>query len=259
MKLLVTIAEGPGIGAGRKTALDMTTERLFSIASVLALLAFAPGLACGAEQEGVAVAIVFDTSGSMQESVRDKAGGWSPKYKIAARALQAVASQLEVYTTNTAGGTQRKLQAGLFIFSGSGAREAIKLGPLNAQELRRWARGFSGPSGGTPLGAAVETASQALLKSGIARKHVLVITDGMNTLGADPARVIPTLNKQAEKAQTKLAFHFIAFDVNAAVFEPVKKLGATVVGASDEKQLNSQLDFILQRKILLEDEEPAKK
>jgi hypothetical protein len=47
----------------------------------------------------------------------------------------------------------------------------------------------------------------------------------------------------------------VAFDVNAKVFDSVKKLGATVVGAADEKQLNSQLDFILQHKILLEEEE----
>ena len=51
----------------------------------------------------------------------------------------------------------------------------------------------------------------------------------------------------------------MAFDVDAKVFDPVKKLGATVVGAADEKQLNTQLEFILQRKILLEEEEPAKK
>jgi hypothetical protein len=51
----------------------------------------------------------------------------------------------------------------------------------------------------------------------------------------------------------------VAFDVAAKVFDPVKKLGATVVGASDEKQLNTQLEYILQRKILLEEEEPVKK
>ncbi len=71
--------------------------------------------------------------------------------------------------------------------------------------------------------------------------------------------MISALKKKAEKAQTGLSFHFVAFDVNAKVFDPVKRLGATVVGAADEKQLNSQLDFILQQKILLEDEEPAKK
>ena len=49
--------------------------------------------------------------------------------------------------------------------------------------------------------------------------------------------------------------------MNANVFSGVKKQGATVVGAADEAQLNAQLEFILQRKILLEEEEapPAKK
>jgi hypothetical protein len=56
-----------------------------------------------------------------------------------------------------------------------------------------------------------------------------------------------------------VSVHFVAFDVDAKVFDPVKKLGATVVGASDEKQLNTQLEYILQRKILLEEEEPVKK
>ena len=56
---------------------------------------------------------------------------------------------------------------------------------------------------------------------------------------------------------TKIAAN--AFDVDAKVFDPVKKLGATVVGAADETQLNNQLQFILQKKILLEEEEPAKK
>jgi len=46
--------------------------------------------------------------------------------------------------------------------------------------------------------------------------------------------------------------------VDAKVFDPIKKLGATVVAASDEKQLDTQLDFIVQRKILLEEEEPKR-
>jgi glutamyl-tRNA reductase len=71
---------------------------------------------------------------------------------------------------------------------------------------------------------------------------------------------MPRLKKQAEQEQASISVHFVAFDVAASVFAPLKKLGATVVGASDEKQLNAQLEFILQRKILLEDEElPVKK
>jgi hypothetical protein len=43
------------------------------------------------------------------------------------------------------------------------------------------------------------------------------------------------------------------------VFDPVKKAGATVASAADEKQLNAQLDFILQNQILLEKESPKTK
>ena len=52
-----------------------------------------------------------------------------------------------------------------------------------------------------------------------------------------------------------MSVHFVAFNAAAKEFNGVKKLGATVVGAADEKQLDTQLDFILQKKILLEDEE----
>ena len=38
----------------------------------------------------------------------------------------------------------------------------------------------------------------------------------------------------------------------ANVFAPLKRQGATVVAAADEKQLNQQLDFVLEEKILLE-------
>ena len=133
------------------------------------------------------------------------------------------------------------------------------MGPLNAESIRTWARQFNKPTGGTPLGAAIDAAASAAMRSGLTRKHILVITDGINTVGKEPAAMIPQIKRRAEQAQTSMAFHFVAFDVDAKVFAPVKKLGGTVVGAADEKQLNTQLQFILQQKILLEDEEPVKK
>jgi hypothetical protein len=109
------------------------------------------------------------------------------------------------------------------------------------------------------LGNALRAAGQCVLNSRLSRKHVLVITDGLNTVGPPPETVMPDLKRQAARSQVSLGIHFVAFDVDARQFEPLKKLGATVVGAGDEKQLNSQLEFILQRKILLEEEEPPRK
>jgi hypothetical protein len=221
----------------------------------LAALGVGPVHLEAAQEDGVALAIVYDTSGSMRDRVRDESGGAAPKYQIANRALEAVTKQIQTFATNSAGGTPRKIETGLFVFQGQGAKEAVKFGPFDPNALLSFAGNFSNPSGNTPLGNALTVASRSVLNSPLSHKHVLVITDGMNTTGPPPETVLPRLKKQAEQKQTTLAVHFVAFDVNAKVFDPVKKQGATVVSAADEKQLDSQLEYILQRKILLEEEE----
>jgi hypothetical protein len=239
--------------------LTMKINSSLAVLAVLAALAGGPASVNAAEEEGVALAIVYDTSGSMQEPVRDKNGQFAPKYVIANRALVAIVRQIQSFSTNSAAAGPRKIEAGLFVFNSPGAREVVKFGAFDAEALENWAEHFARPSGNTPLGNALNTAAQAVLRSPLSRKHVLVITDGMSNVGPPPASVLPRLKQQAEQQHQTLSAHFVAFDVDAKVFEPVKKLGATVVGAADEKQLNGQLEFILQKKILLEDEEPAKK
>ena len=238
----------------------MSANAVQMLVVLAALAALGPGAvpSSAAPEEGVALAIIYDTSGSMFDAVRDVSGGAAPKYVIANRALMAVAKQIQAFATNSAAGSPRRIDVGLFVFRGEGAREAVKFGPFDEAALEDFARKFASPNGNTPLGNALTTASRAVLNSPLPRKHVLVITDGMNTAGPPPEAVLPKLKAQAERNQTSLSVHFIAFDVAARQFAAVKKLGATVVGAADEKQLNSQLDFILQRKILLEDEEPPK-
>ena len=230
-----------------------------SLAVLTALAALGQGTTCrAAEEDGVALAIIYDTSGSMHDAVRDRAGGTAPKYVIANRALLAVAKQIQAFASSPAGPLPRKVEAGLFVFNGDSAREAVKFGPFDAAALEQFARNFSTPSGNTPLGNALTVAARKVMNSPLSRKHVLIITDGMNTAGPAPAAVMPRLKQQAVARQTSVSVHFVAFDVDAQVFDSVKKLGATVVGASDEKQLDSQLEYILQRKILLEEEEAPK-
>ena len=232
---------------------------ILSLAVMAALAVLEQGTTCrAAEQEGVALAIIYDTSGSMHDTVRDTTGRPSPKYVIANRALVAVAKQIQAFASSNAGPAPRKVEVGLFVFSGESAREAVKFGPFDAAALERFARDFSTPSGNTPLGNALSIATRKVMSSPLSHKHVLIITDGMNTAGPTPAAVMPKLKEQAVQQQTTVAVHFVAFDVDAKVFDGVKKMGATVVGASDEKQLDTQLEYILQRKILLEEEEAPK-
>lgn len=234
---------------GHMKALGSSFGRLCVCAGLLFCVVFSSAAPAA---EGVAIAIVLDTSGSMKGVVRDGKGGRSPKYEIGNRALKAVVGKIEQFATN---GPNRTVHAGLFTFSGDGAQEVVKFGKFDAAAMRNWLQKYPGPQSGTPLGRALETASEPVLKSGLPQKHVLVITDGENTAGPDPSQILPRLTKKAEAQGTILFTHFIAFDVAANVFAPLKRQGATVVGAADEKQLNQQLDFVLEEKILLEKED----
>ena len=244
---------------GVAESLNMKLLESITVPILLAVLGANATPAYAAEEEGVAVAIVYDTSGSMKEPVKDASGRSSPKYIIANRALVAIANRIQTFATNNAAGGPRKLHAGLYVFQKEGPHAALPFGPFNAAAFTAWARGFSTPAGGTPLGNTLSAAGHAALNSGLTRKHVLVITDGVNTVGPTPAVTLAKLQQEAQKNSTSVSVHFVAFDVDAGVFDGVKKLGATVVAASNENQLNTQLEFILQKKILLEDEEPPKK
>jgi uncharacterized protein YegL len=205
-----------------------------------------------ADEDGVALGILYDTSGSMKEHVPNSHGSSSPKYVIANHALMAVVKQLQTFTTNGTPDAPHKVDVGLFTFDKNGAKEVVQLAPFDAGAIQNFAANFNSPDGGTPLGSSLRRVARAVLDSPMPRKHILVITDGENTIGPDPAAVLPGIIRGAEKRQSAVFVHFIAFDVDAKVFNAVKKQGATVASAADESQLNSQLDFILQNQILLE-------
>lgn len=237
----------------------MKLIRLITVPMVLAVLWARATPVSAADEDGVAVAIVYDTSGSMNDPVKDETGSPSPKYRIANRALIAIANRIQTFATNAPAGTPRKIQAGLFVFQNGSPHVALPLAAFNAEALTSWAQGFAAPEGGTPLGNTLNAAAHAVLQSGLTRKHVLIITDGVNTVGPNPAATLAKLQQEAMQKQTGVSVHFVAFDVDAKVFDGVKKLGATVVGAANENQLNTQLEFILEKKILLEDEDLPKK
>jgi len=225
-----------------------------SVALLFLGLLLAPNLpaAFAADDDAVALGILYDTSGSMNDPVPDSHGASTPKYVIANRALLDVVKQIQTFTTNGTAGAPRRVDVGLYTFSQNGAQEVVPLGPFDAAAIQHWTTNFSKPSGGTPLGEALRTVSRSVLASPLPRKHVLIITDGINTVGPDPTAVMPALTRAADQKQTPLFVHFIAFDVDAKIFSGVKRQGASVASAADETQLNSQLDFILQNQILLE-------
>lgn len=193
-----------------------------------------------------ALVILYDASGSMNDTVKGADGKPAKKYQIANQAVVAIANKLKDFCD----GKPTNIDAGLVVFSNSDARPAIPLGTFNAAAFKSWAQSFHSPDGGTPLGEAIKQANSMLAQSKSFKKHILIVTDGESNVGAKPQAVLADMQKNKDMT----SIYFVAFDVADKVFEPVKALGATVVSASNESELRAQLDMIVGKKILLEAE-----
>ena len=136
------------------------TKAIYLLPGLLAMIGAYPVSTGAADDEGIAIAIVYDTSGSMRDQVRDETGRLSPKYVIANRALENVAARMQAFASQSTSGSSRNIQAGLFVFDHDQVKEAVKFGPFVADVFKRWAQKFSWPEGATPLGSALEKAGK---------------------------------------------------------------------------------------------------
>jgi hypothetical protein len=128
----------------------------------------------------------------------------------------------------------------------------VPMAPLNTAATRKWLAGLPPPDSTTPLGDAMTLAGRSLRSSPALSKHLLVLTDGENTTGSNPLSALTALQKQTQDQDQPVFVHILALDIPPAVFTSLQKAGATLIGAADEKQLQSQLDFILENQILVE-------
>ena len=137
------------LAVGERLRLNM--KIILSLAVLTALIGLEQSTTCrAAGEEGVALAIIYDTSGSMQDAVRDGSGHSSPKYIIANRALEAIAKQIQAFASNTAAVRPRKVEAGLFVFSGDSRAGGCQVRAFDAAALEQFARTFSTPAATPP-------------------------------------------------------------------------------------------------------------
>jgi hypothetical protein len=90
----------------------------------------------------------------------------------------------------------------------------------------------------------------ALDKTGLSRRHLLVITDGENTNGPSPEDVAAAISRRPVTEQPSM--YFVAFDIAASRFDSVRNAGGLVLEAVNAKALNDTLDTLLRGKILIE-------
>jgi hypothetical protein len=80
--------------------------------------------------------------------------------------------------------------------------------------------------------------------------HILVVTDGENNKGYAPSDVVAAIGRLPEASRASV--YFVAFDVAADVFKPVRDAGGLVLPAANEAELQQTLDFVLSGRILVE-------
>jgi hypothetical protein len=201
-----------------------------------------------ATKEGLAAAIVIDTSGSMEQPAGK--GNRTPKIEYARAAARDIVAQFAQYAQDHKG---EPVLLAIYEFSHrdglARCREVVPMSPPD-RERARAAIARLHPAGGTPIGDAMITAKLGLDATGLARKHLLVITDGENTHGYEPADVAVAINKRPEVERPSL--YFVAFDVDAKIFAPVRDAGGLLMSAASGKELNETLDMLLRGKILIE-------
>ena len=198
-------------------------------------------------KDGLAAVVLVDVSGSMHDRIKGER-----RRKIEA-AQEAATDLVGAFQRYAAAHADTPVVVGVYEFSRRAsepsARTVVPIGPPNAAgagtAIRRMKTG-----GGTPIGDAMVEARLALDRTGLKRRHLLVVTDGENTDGSDPAVVARVLERQKDDIRAPL--YFVAFDVDANAFDGVKKAGGLLLSAKSSSELAGTFDELLSEQILVE-------
>ena len=204
----------------------------------------------GPAREGLAAAIVIDVSGSMRESVRGENGEKERKIEIARRAARDLVEQFARYAEEH---KDEPVLLGIYEFSERSGREDMRPEVMMGTPDRAKADAALASlraDGGTPIGNAMIAAKAELDRTGVSRRHLLLVTDGENTDGYDPVKVADAINRRPESERPSI--YFVAFDIEESKFKGVKDAGGLVLPAANARDLNDTLDSLLRGKILIE-------
>jgi Mg-chelatase subunit ChlD len=213
----------------------------------------APYQAAVDEGIGAAVAILIDTSGSMKEQAP---GDGRAKSVVAQQAIEAMLDATDAFVAKR---PEFPIKIGIYSFS-SDVRTLRAIQPYNRALIRATLANLPPPGGGTAIGDAMREARPDLYRAGVFRKYLLVVTDGENTRGRNPADVARDIFRKSEGA---VQIYFVAFDTSPEKFAFLKEVGGDVIGAGTGGELRTALDGIYQGKILAEatggEKEPVRK
>ena len=197
-------------------------------------------------KEGIAIAILIDASGSMDDRVMDTDNVEREKIVIAKRTAKKILEQIKKFTDEN---KDKTLQVGVYAFNEEEARTVVTMGELDPKAAAPLIDNLK-PYGKTPIGMAMMLAKKQINASTLTEGHIIVVTDGENTYGYEPVHVAKAIKLLAADEQPGM--YFVAFDIGADVFKDVIDEGVLVVEAKNAAELQGALDFILYKKILAE-------
>ena len=207
-------------------------------------------------QPGIAVAVLVDVSGSMQESVSGAYGQTQPKIEIARVSVLRLLGQIDRFAREHA---DKRVVVGVYEFSARArepsCRRVVAMGPPDLARMQS-AVNTMVAEGDTPIGDALIYAKRELNATGMAGQHILVVTDGENNRGYAPADVVDVISQLPEEQRASV--YCIAFDIAADRFRAVRDAGGLVLGAMNEGELQQTMDYVLTGKILAEQPEAPK-
>jgi Mg-chelatase subunit ChlD len=195
------------------------------------------------EPNSVGLVFCLDTSGSMSQKVKGRT-----KIEISKEAMRKVFDQVADYVKAH---PKKKVKVGVCSFTShptlqrgmeSFDQEALEkvIAPLEAK-------------GGTAIGDAIAMAANILMKSGTETRAIIVMTDGENTHGVPPDRVVHAIKQNLNNQTAPTAdieVFLVAFDINAQVFDHVKQAGAAVKESWDQASLESMLNTLVEEVLL---------
>jgi hypothetical protein len=191
----------------------------------------------------IGVVILIDTSGSMNDPVKDKDGKNRPKYQLANEALTEILRQTGDWTRDH---PDKPFNLSISTFSDK-VRPVLAMGGFDANTAQSAVKAIPSPDGGTAIGSALRNAWDSLKPIQCERQYILCITDGENNQGPHPREVVPVIFKESDG---KVEIHFIAFDVNSSMFDFAKEYNGHVSSAANKEQLDAELTRIFQKRIL---------
>jgi Mg-chelatase subunit ChlD len=169
-------------------------------------------------QSGVAIAIVFDTSGSMKGERLDAVkAAWKGTFAPKLAAYQKALDRLETVVVRC-GGHDAEVISPLAHYDG-GAVDGVVAG-LSA-------------GGGTPLGESLKLAYAQVVLSPRERKHIFVLTDGQANGSVAPRAVLQAMKDRGEKIKVWL----VGFHSDRGFYKDFEDLGGKVLMADDAKGL----------------------